>query len=79
MLISSSAMSPNGESPRTAANDTFQNKQCTIRFQMTGESNYSIVIATLCDWLKKLMLVFQPMTRKAKPQSHLVRAIFPAL
>lgn len=31
MLISSSAMSPKGESPRTAANDTFQNKQCTIR------------------------------------------------
>ena len=31
MLISSSAMSPKGESPRTAVNDTFQNKQCTIR------------------------------------------------
>ena len=36
-------------------------------FQMTVESNYVIVIATLNDWLKRLDApVFQPMRSKSK-------------
>ena len=33
---------------------------------MTVESNYVIAIATLCDWLKNLAPVFQPMKSKTK-------------
>ena len=38
-------------------------------FQMTVESNNVIAIATLCDWLKRLASVFQPVRS----------VIFPAL
>ena len=31
---------------------------------MTGESNYAVVIATLSDWFKNLVSVFQPMRSK---------------
>ena len=31
---------------------------------MTGESNYAVVIATLSDWFKNLVPVFQPMRSK---------------
>ena len=33
---------------------------------MTVESNYVIVIATLNDWLKRLVPVFQPMRSKTR-------------
>ena len=33
---------------------------------MTVESNYVIAIAMLSDWLKRLVLVFQPMRSKTK-------------
>ena len=35
-------------------------------FQMTVETNYAIAIAMLCDWLKNLASVSQPMRCKAK-------------
>ena len=35
-------------------------------FQMTVESNYVIAIATLSDWLKRFVPVFQPMKVKTK-------------
>ena len=38
-------------------------------FQMTVESNYVILIATLNDWLKRLAPVFQPMRSKTKTNS----------
>ena len=45
---------------------------------MTVEINYAIV--TLSDWLKHFATDFQPMRIKQNlNQSHLVRAIFPAL
>ena len=31
---------------------------------MTVESNYAMAVATLCDWLKNLAPVFQPMRSK---------------
>ena len=34
---------------------------------MTVESNYSIAIATLSDWLKNPAHVFQPMRRQTNP------------
>ena len=40
---------------------------------MTVESNYVIAIATLCDWLKRLAPVFQPMRRKTKPSAPCTR------
>ena len=79
MLISSSAISPKGESPRTATNDTFQNKQCTIRevLKWLSKVNYSIVIATLSDWLKNLVPEFQPMKSKTKTNRTLYAQFFP--
>ena len=35
---------------------------------MTVESNYVIAIATLCDWLKRVAPVFQPIRSKTKPK-----------
>ena len=35
-------------------------------FQMTVESNYVIAVATLSDWVKRLVPVFQPMRSKSK-------------
>ena len=37
---------------------------------MTVESNYVIAIAALCDWLKNLAPVFQPMKSKAKTKTN---------
>ena len=34
---------------------------------MTVGRKYAIRIATLCDWLKNLAPVFQPISRKTKP------------
>ena len=33
---------------------------------MTVEGNYVVAIATLSDWLKRLVPVFQPMRSKTK-------------
>ena len=38
---------------------------------MTVESNYVIAIATLSDWLKRLVPVFQPM-RKASSELQVI-------
>ena len=46
---------------------------------MIAKNTYAIAIATLSGWLKNLAAVFQPMRSKNKNQSHLVRAIYPAL
>ena len=48
-------------------------------FQMTVESNYVIVIATLSDWLKRLAPVFQPMRSKTKTNRTMYASFFPAL
>ena len=37
---------------------------------MTVKSNYVIAIATLCDWLKNLAPVFQPMRSKTKSKTN---------
>ena len=34
---------------------------------MTVESNYAKTITTLCDWLRNLAPVFQPIIREPKP------------
>ena len=50
---------------------------------MIAKNNYAITvtiaIATLSYWVKNLAAVFQPVRSKNQNQSHLVRAIFPAL
>ena len=46
---------------------------------MTVESNYAVAIATLGDWLKKSRASFSTNKKQNQNQSHLVRAIFPAL
>ena len=43
----------------------------------TVESNYSIAIATLSDWLKNLAPVFQPMRRETKTNCDMHTPIFP--
>ena len=43
---------------------------------MTVKSNYMIAIATLSDWLKRLVPVFQPMKMKSKTKTnHLKTAL----
>ena len=42
---------------------------------MTIESNYVIAIATLSDWFKNLVTVFQPMKRKTKTKRDFSRAL----
>ena len=43
---------------------------------MTVESSYVIAIATLSDWLKRLVPVFQPMRIKTKT-NHTMYVLFP--
>ena len=44
---------------------------------MNVESNYSIAIAMLSDWLKSLAPVFQPMRSKTKTNRSLYARFFP--
>ena len=44
---------------------------------MTVENNYAIAIATLSDWLKRLVLVFQPMRSKTKTNITMYTSFFP--
>ena len=46
---------------------------------MTVKTNYAITIATLSDWLKKPRASFSTNEKQNQNQSHLERAIFPAL
>ena len=43
------------------------------------ESNYAIAIATLGDWFRKVLPVYQPMRRKTKTNRDLHAQFFPAL
>ena len=44
---------------------------------MTVESNYVIVFAALCDWLKNLAPVFQPMKSKNKTKTNCTFCVLP--
>ena len=46
---------------------------------MTAESNYMIMIATLSDWCKSLLPVFQPIGSKTKTNRTLYTQFFPCL
>ena len=49
-------------------------------FQVTVDSNHTIAISTLSDWLNNSAPVFQPISEKQNQnRSHIARAIFPAL
>ena len=45
--------------------------------KMAVESTYAIAIATLGDWLKKLVPDYQPMEMKTKTNRHLHVRFFP--
>ena len=44
---------------------------------MTVESNFMIAIATLSDWLKRLVPVFQPMRSETKTNRTIYESFFP--
>ena len=44
---------------------------------MTVEKKYAIAIAMLCDWLKNLAPLFQPLRRKTKTNRTLYARFFP--
>ena len=44
---------------------------------MTVESNYVIAIAAVCDWLKNLAPVFQPMKSKNKTKTNCTFCVLP--
>ena len=44
---------------------------------MTVESNYSIAMASLSDWLKNLVPVFQPMKSETKVNRTFYGRFFP--
>ena len=46
---------------------------------MTVEKKYAIAIATLCDWLKYLASLFQPIRRKPRPIAPCTRDFSRAL
>ena len=49
-------------------------------FQVTVDSNHTIAISTLNDWLNNSAPVFQPISEKQNQNwSHIARAIFPTL
>ena len=50
-----------------------------VEFHMTVESHYAVAFATLCDWLKNITQVFQPMRSKIKTNSTLFARCFRAL
>ena len=79
MLISSSAMSPKGESPRTAANDTFQNKQCTIRevFKWLSKVITRLRLLRFVIGWKNLCQYFNQWQAKPNPNHTLYARFFP--